>query len=134
MVSTTSWLPAGSNVCTGVPLAGAPEICHEKGLRTNATMLHSHCETPVHRVEHLLKLRALQDETGGFLAFIPLTYHPQGNALKVDHVPGALAELREFAVARLMLDVGLDANARDLCGTARRASVSGGARFSRMIC
>jgi aminodeoxyfutalosine synthase len=77
---------------------------HQLGIRTNATMLHGHCETSVHRVEHLLKLRALQDETGGFLAFIPLTYHAQGNALKMGRVAGALAELREFAVARLMLD------------------------------
>jgi len=77
---------------------------HQLGIRTNATMLHGHFETPAHRVEHLLKLRALQDETNGFLAYIPLTYHPQGNALKVKRKPGALAELREFAVARLLID------------------------------
>lgn len=67
-------------------------------------MLHGHYETPAHRVEHLFKLRELQDETGGFLAFIPLSYHPDGNTLKVDRAPSGLAELREFAVARLMLD------------------------------
>jgi aminodeoxyfutalosine synthase len=77
---------------------------HRLGIRTNATMLHGHYETPAHRVEHLLKLRELQDETGGFLAFIPLSYHPEGNALKVDRALSGLAELREFAVARLMLD------------------------------
>jgi len=77
---------------------------HQLGIRTNATMLHGHFETPAHRVEHLLKLRTLQDETNGFLAYIPLTYHPKGNALKVKHTPGALAELREFAVARLLMD------------------------------
>lgn len=77
---------------------------HRLGIPSNATMLHGHYETPAHRVEHLLKLRELQDETGGFLAFVPLSYHPRGNALKLDRAPGALAELREFAVARLMLD------------------------------
>jgi aminodeoxyfutalosine synthase len=77
---------------------------HRAGIRSNATMLHGHYETPAHRVEHLLKLRELQDETRGFLAFIPLSYHPEGNALKVDRAPSGLAELREFAVARLMLD------------------------------
>lgn len=77
---------------------------HRLGIRSNATMLHGHYETPAHRVEHLLKLRELQDETGGFLAFLPLSYHPEGNALKVDRAPSGLAELREFAVARLILD------------------------------
>jgi len=77
---------------------------HRLGIRSNATMLHGHYETPAQRVDHLLKLRDLQDETGGFLAFIPLSYHPEGNALKVERAPSGLAELREFAVARLLLD------------------------------
>ncbi len=77
---------------------------HRLGIRSNATMLHGHYESPAHRVEHLLKLRDLQDRTGGFLAFTPLSYHPEGNALTIEHAPSGLAELREFAVARLLLD------------------------------
>jgi aminodeoxyfutalosine synthase len=54
---------------------------HEMGLRSNATMLYGHLETPAHRVDHLLRLRELQDETGGFQAFIPLAFHPDGTQL-----------------------------------------------------
>src|SRR5439155_4287245 len=50
------------------------------------------------------QLRELQDETGGFLAFIPLSYHPENNVLKVEHGPSAVDELRTYAVSRLMLD------------------------------
>jgi aminodeoxyfutalosine synthase len=77
---------------------------HRLGIRSNATLLHGHVETPAEKVAHLLKLRELQDETDGFLAFLPLPYHPDGNALKVKRGPSAYAELREFAVARLLLD------------------------------
>jgi 2-iminoacetate synthase ThiH len=52
------------------------------GLRSNCTMLYGHIETIEERVEHLLRLRALQDETGGFQTFIPLAFHPDGNALQ----------------------------------------------------
>jgi aminodeoxyfutalosine synthase len=52
----------------------------------------------------LLQLRALQDETGGFLAFIPLSYHPENNVLKVEHGPTASDELRTYAASRLLLD------------------------------
>jgi aminodeoxyfutalosine synthase len=77
---------------------------HRLGIRSNATLLFGHIETFEQRVEHLLKLRELQDETGGFLAFLPLSYHPENNGLKVEHGPSALDELRTCAVARLLLD------------------------------
>ena len=77
---------------------------HEAGLRTNCTMLHGHIETLEERVDHLDRLRRLQDETGGFQTYIPLSFHPANN--EWSHLPGptALDELREIAVGRLMLD------------------------------
>ncbi len=77
---------------------------HESGLRTNCTMLHGHLETLEERVDHLDRLRLLQDETGGFQTYIPLSFHPENN--EWSHLPGptALEELREIAVGRLMLD------------------------------
>lgn len=76
---------------------------HKLGIRTNATMLYGHMETVEERIEHLLKLRELQDETGGFLAFVPLPYHPKNNKYSGDWTTG-LQNLKSFAVARLMLD------------------------------
>jgi aminodeoxyfutalosine synthase len=77
---------------------------HAAGLRTNCTMLHGHLETAEERVDHLDRLRRLQDETGGFQTYIPLSFHPANN--EWSHLPGpsALDELREIAVGRLMLD------------------------------
>ena len=77
---------------------------HELGLRTNATMLHGHIEKPYHRIDHLLRLRELQDETGGIQTFIPLTFHPDNTGLS--HIPKAssVANLRTMAISRLMLD------------------------------
>jgi aminodeoxyfutalosine synthase len=77
---------------------------HELGLRTNATMLYGHIEESRHRVDHLIRLRELQDETGGFQTFIPLAFHPDNTRL--DHIPKAsgLMDLKTMAVARLMLD------------------------------
>jgi aminodeoxyfutalosine synthase len=77
---------------------------HRLGIRSNSTMLHGHVESAEQRVAHLLKLRELQDETGGFLAHVPLSYHPGGNRMGLAHGPSGVAELREHAVARLMLD------------------------------
>ncbi len=78
---------------------------HELGLRSNATMLYGHIEKPEHRVDHLLRLRALQDETGGFQTFIPLAFHPNNNALGQGlSKPSGLTDLKVMAVARLMLD------------------------------
>jgi aminodeoxyfutalosine synthase len=84
-------------------LALAREV-HRAGLRTNCTMLHGHVETLEERVDHLDRLRRLQDETGGFQTYIPLSFHPANN--EWSHLPGptALDELREIALGRLMLD------------------------------
>jgi aminodeoxyfutalosine synthase len=77
---------------------------HEAGLKTNCTMLHGHIETIEERVDHLDRLRRLQDDTGGLQTYIPLSFHPENTEWA--HLPGptALDELREIAVGRLMLD------------------------------
>ena len=77
---------------------------HELGLRTNATMLYGHLEEPRHRIDHLCKLRELQDDTGGFQTFIPLAFHPENTGL--DHLPkpSGLMDLKTIAISRLMLD------------------------------
>jgi aminodeoxyfutalosine synthase len=77
---------------------------HELGLRSNATMLYGHIEETRHRVDHLIRLRELQDETGGFQTFIPLAFHPDNTRLS--HIPKAsgLVDLETMAVSRLMLD------------------------------
>ena len=77
---------------------------HQLGLRSNATMLYGHIEEARHRIDHLCRLRALQDETGGFQTFIPLAFHPDHTRL--DHIPkaGVLMDLKTMAVSRLMLD------------------------------
>ncbi|MFZ0820113.1 MAG: aminofutalosine synthase MqnE [Candidatus Acidiferrales bacterium] len=77
---------------------------HQVGLRSNATMLYGHIESEEERVEHLLLLRELQDETHGFVAFIPLAFHPANTALA--HLPGPTGfdDLRAIAVSRLLLD------------------------------
>ncbi|MFQ5607364.1 MAG: aminofutalosine synthase MqnE [Candidatus Zixiibacteriota bacterium] len=79
-------------------------ICHNHGVRTNATMLFGHIETYRERAIHLDKLRRLQDDTGGFQAFIPLAYHADNNDLEVEHGPSADEILKTVAVSRLMLD------------------------------
>ena len=77
---------------------------HALGMRTNATMLYGHIETFDHRVDHLLRLRELQDETKGLQAFIPLAFHPDGNGMKNLPAPTAIDALRTVAVSRLMLE------------------------------
>ena len=77
---------------------------HELGLKTNCTMLYGHLETAYHRVDHLLRLRELQDETKGFQTFIPLAFHPENTGLSHLKKPSALDDLRTIAVSRLMLD------------------------------
>ncbi|MEX2140866.1 MAG: aminofutalosine synthase MqnE [Pirellulales bacterium] len=77
---------------------------HELGLRSNATMLYGHIENPYHRIDHLLRLRELQDETGGFRTFIPLAFHPDNTGLSHIKKPSALIDLRTMAISRLMLD------------------------------
>jgi aminodeoxyfutalosine synthase len=77
---------------------------HGLGLRSNATMLYGHIEGARHRIDHLVRLRELQDETGGFQTFIPLAFHPDNTRLA--HLPKAsgVMDLRTMAVSRLMLD------------------------------
>ena len=79
-------------------------LIHRCGLRSTATMLYGHIETPAERVEHMIRLRELQDETGGFQAFIPLAFHPANTELS--HLQGStgLDDLQNIAVSRLMLD------------------------------
>jgi len=73
-------------------------------MRTNITMLYGHIETFEERVDHMLRARALQDETGGFQAFIPLAFHPDNNQMRKLPAPTASDTLRVHAVARLLLD------------------------------
>jgi aminodeoxyfutalosine synthase len=79
-------------------------MAHEIGLRSNATMLYGHIENEEERVEHLLLLRELQDDTHGFQTFIPLAFHPENTALA--HLPKTTGfdDLRAIAVSRLLLD------------------------------
>jgi aminodeoxyfutalosine synthase len=77
---------------------------HQIGLRSNATMLYGHIESEEERVEHLLLLRELQDETHGFVAFIPLSFHPENTALSHIPKPTGFADLKNIAVSRLLLD------------------------------
>jgi aminodeoxyfutalosine synthase len=77
---------------------------HQIGLRSNATMLYGHIETHEERVEHLVQLRELQDETGGFVTFIPLAFHPENTALAHLPKPTGIDDLKLIAVSRLILD------------------------------
>ncbi len=77
---------------------------HQLGLRSNATMLYGHLENAYHRVDHLVRLRELQDETGGFQTFIPLAFHPENTKLSHIKKPSALVDLRVMSAGRLMLD------------------------------
>jgi len=77
---------------------------HRLGLPSNCTMLYGHVETEQERVDHLLRLRALQDETGGFLAFVPLAFHPAHTGLSDLPLTTGYDDLRAVAVARLLLD------------------------------
>jgi aminodeoxyfutalosine synthase len=83
---------------------GIHRIAHRLGMRSNVTMLYGHIETDEERVDHMLRTRALQDETGGFQAFIPLAFHPDNNQMRKLPAPTAADTLRVHAVARLMLD------------------------------
>jgi aminodeoxyfutalosine synthase len=108
---------------------------HRMGGRSTCTMLYGHVESLDDRVDHLRQLRQLQDETGGFVAFVPLAYHPQNNQIPVEHGPTGFDTLRTLAVSRIYLDnfphltaywvglglklaqVGLSYGADDLHGT-----------------
>lgn len=77
---------------------------HRLGIRTNATMLYGHIETQRERVEHLDALRRLQDETGGFICFIPLSFQPSNTKIEGAAAPTGVEDLKTIAVSRLMLD------------------------------
>jgi aminodeoxyfutalosine synthase len=91
------------NKCGAEEWLEVHRIAHRLGMKSNATMLFGTVETPAERVDHLLRLRDLQAETGGFLAFIPLPFHPENNALGALPAPTATESLRTIAVARLLL-------------------------------
>ena len=90
--------------CDGPRYLAIHRIAHGLGMRTNVTMLYGHIETMEERVDHLLQTRALQDETGGLQAFIPLAFHPDNNQMRKLPPPSASETLKVHAVARLMLD------------------------------
>ena len=79
-------------------------MAHGLGMRSNVTMLYGHIETLEERVDHMLRTRALQDETGGVQAFIPLAFHPDNNQMRKLPAPSAADSLRVHAVSRLVLD------------------------------
>ncbi|RJP14877.1 MAG: aminofutalosine synthase MqnE [Candidatus Abyssobacteria bacterium SURF_5] len=77
---------------------------HRLGIRSNATMLYGHVETDEERIDHMLKLRELQDETGGFMSFIPLAFHPANTQLSEQPGTTGMTDLKSLAIGRLMLD------------------------------
>jgi aminodeoxyfutalosine synthase len=80
---------------------------HELGLKSNCTMLYGHIEEPYHRIDHFIRLRELQDVTGGFQTFIPLAFHPENTKLGAERgikKPSGIMDLRMMAISRLMLD------------------------------
>jgi len=94
---------------TGEEWLRVHRVAHELGIPTNCTMLYGHVETAEDRIEHLTALRALQDETGGFLTYIPLAYHPENNELgeelgRVGSATTGYEDLKNIAVGRLFLD------------------------------
>lgn len=80
------------------------EKWHNKGKESNATMLFGHVETRAHRIDHMLRLRDLQDRTAGFNAFIPLVYQKENNYLKNCNFPSGQEVLKTYAIARILLD------------------------------
>jgi aminodeoxyfutalosine synthase len=90
--------------CDGDRYLSIHRIAHSLGMRTNVTMLYGHIETMEERVDHLMRTRALQDETGGLQAFIPLAFHPDNNQMRKLPPPSASETLKVHAVARLVLD------------------------------
>jgi len=94
---------------TGEEWLRVHRVAHELGIPTNCTMLYGHVETAEDRIEHLSALRALQDDTGGFLTYIPLAYHPENNELgeelgRVGSATTGYEDLKNIAVGRLFLD------------------------------
>src|SRR5215467_8235670 len=92
------------NKCDANRYLSIHRLAHRLGMRTNVTMLYGHIETFEERVDHMLRARALQDEAGGFQAFIPLAFHPDNNQMRKLPAPSAARSLRVHAVSRLMCD------------------------------
>ena len=80
------------------------KAAHKAGLKSNATMLYGHIETYEHRIDHLIRLRDLQDKTNGFQAFIPLSFHSQNTEIKKSAYTTGFDDLKTLAISRLMLD------------------------------
>ncbi|MEO1958715.1 MAG: aminofutalosine synthase MqnE [Nautiliaceae bacterium] len=80
------------------------ELWHKRGKKSNATMLFGHIESPLHRIEHMLRLKRLQDKMGGFNAFIPLVYQRKNNYLKVKNFLTGNEILKTVAISRIILD------------------------------
>jgi aminodeoxyfutalosine synthase len=89
---------------TGDEWLEAARTAHELGLHSNCTMLYGHIENEEDRVDHLVRLRGLQDKTNGFVTFIPLAFHPQNTALSHISKTTGFDDLKNIAIARLMLD------------------------------
>ena len=92
------------NKCDANRYLSIHRLAHRLGMRSNVTMLYGHIETAEERVDHMIRARGLQDETGGFQAFIPLAFHPDNNQMRKLPAPSAADTLRVHAVARLMCD------------------------------
>ena len=99
--------PTRSKICahktSGQRWLDLSEKVHKAGIPTNATMLYGHIESYEDRIDHLIKLRELQQRTGGFKCFIPLAFHPKGTALANLPGPSGVDSLKTIAVSRLML-------------------------------
>jgi aminodeoxyfutalosine synthase len=80
------------------------EKWHERGRESNATMLFGHVESRANRIDHIIRLRDLQDKTGGFNAFIPLVYQKENNFLRVENFPSGQEILKTYAISRILLD------------------------------
>jgi len=121
------------------------QIWHQKGKKSNATMLFGHIEQRSHRIDHMLRLRKLQEQTHGFNAFIPLVYQRHNNYLKVTDFLTGVEILKTFAIARIILDnianlkaywvtstinlalVAQEYGANDLDGTIQKESINAAA-------
>jgi cyclic dehypoxanthinyl futalosine synthase len=92
------------NKCPSDQWLGVMEEAHKQGLKTTATMMFGHLETPAQRLEHLFRVREVQDRTGGFTAFIPWTFQPDHTALPHCRKLTSVEYLRTLAVSRIVLD------------------------------
>lgn len=89
---------------SGPAWLGVAKTAHKLGIKSNATMLYGHIETIDERIEHLMALRETQDETNGFMCFIPLAFHPKNTGLSGLSSAGGVEDLKMIAISRLLLD------------------------------